>query len=405
MAALTASPAAPTWRRGVGFSLVLGALALGALGVAANPGAAKPTAPPAPPAPPVRVATPLVQELTLWDEYTGRLAARESVAVRARVGGCLDSIHFVDGQVVAQGELLFVIDPRPFQARLDAADAEVRRLESRLALARNDHERAARLARSDAISGEELDARTQAVDAATAELAGARARREQERLELEFTRVVAPMAGRVGRHLVSPGNLVSGGSNDATLLTTIEALAPVQAYFDVDERAFLRYAGQATEHGQLAGVRERQVPVQVGLADGEDFPFHAALDFVDNRLDERTGTLRGRALVSERDPRLLPGVFVRLRLPAGPPRRVVLVPDEAVGADQTERFVWVLDDQDQVSPRRVQLGRRVAGLRVIEAGLSGAERVVVRGVQRVRPGAKVTPQPVLIAPVSSGSAE
>lgn len=343
-----------------------------------------------PPAPAVDVARPVVRDIVEWDEYTGRLAAKEAVEVRARVGGFVDSIHFTDGQLVQKGDLLFVIDPRPFKAVLAGADAEVKRQETRLELAKNELERGARLVRSNAISAEEHDARAKAVDEVSAALEGARAARERARLEVEFTEVRAPMAGRTSRHLVSIGNLVSGGTNESTLLTTIVTLDPIHAYFDVDEQAFLRYARLAMT-GERASSRDTPTPVQLALADDGDFRFDGHMDFVENELDPRSGTLRGRAIVDNKDTRLLPGVFVRLRLPGTGLYRAVLVPDAAVGTDQTERFVYVVDAQGVVAVRKVGLGRLVDGLRVIKTGLTGDETIVVRGVQRVRPGAAVTP--------------
>ncbi len=382
-------------------SLVLGVVAaalLGAAGCAREATAA--AAPPPPPA--VDVARPVVREVVEWDEYTGRLAPAEQVEVRARVGGVVDAIHFTDGQLVERGDLLFVIDPRPFQAALAAADAEVRRLEARLALASNELERGVRLVRGSAISVEEHDARAKAVDEAAAALDGARARREQARLDVEFTEVRAPMAGRTSRHLVSVGNLVSGGTSGATLLTTIVSL-DVHAYFDVDEQAFLRYARLGMT-GERASSRDAPTPVQVSLADAPDERLEGAVDFLESHLDARTGTLRQRAVLQGRDPRLLPGVFVRVRLPGAGPRMAVLVPDQAVGADQTRRFVYVVDAAGVASIREVTPGRVVDGLRVIREGLRGDETIVVRGLQRVRPGAAVTPEPVELASISASDA-
>lgn len=356
----------------------------------------------APPPPSVEVARPVVREIVEWDEYLGRLAATESVEVRARVGGYIDSIHFTDGQLVEKGDLLFVIDPRPFRAAYAAAEAEVKRIEARLALARNDLERGGRLLRDKVISVEEHDARAKAVDEAAAALAAAEARREQARLDVEFTEVKAPMRGRLSRHLVSPGNLISGGTAQSTLLTTIVAVDELHAYFDIDEQAFLRYARQELR-GARESSRETRTPVQLTLADDPGSRFDGVVDFLDSQLDASTGTLRQRALVPNPDARLLPGVFVRLLLPAGPRHRAVLVPDQAVGTDQTRRFVFVVDAQGVVSARNVTPGRLVDGLRVIEAGLQGDETVVVKGVQRVRPGAPVTPRPIEVAALSSGS--
>lgn len=381
-------------------TFVLGTLALAA--TASGCGHSPPAGPPAPPPPLVDVARPVVKELVEWDEYLGRLAPAESVEVRARVGGFVDSIHFTDGQLVDRGDLLFVIDPRPYRAALAAADAEVRRLEARLALATNDAARSERLLRTSAISAEEHDTRTKAVDEARAALEGARARREQARLDVEFTEVRAPMSGRASRHLVSVGNLISGGTSQGTLLTTIMAVDKVHAYFDVDEQAFLRYSRLAMAGG-LVSARDASTVAQLCLADDPGARFEGVIDFLDSHLDPSTGTLRQRAVVDSVDPRLLPGVFVRVRLPATARRRAVLVPDVAIGTDQTRRFVWIVGQDGLAAARPVTLGRLVDGQRVIEAGLEGDEQVVVRGVQRVRPGAPVTARPLEVAAVTSAA--
>lgn len=353
----------------------------------------------APGPPSVEVSQPVVKEIVEWDDYTGRLAAKESVEVRARVGGYLDSIHFTDGQVVKKGDLLFVIDPRPFKAVLDAADAEVQRLETRLALAKNDVERGSRLVKTSAISAEEFDARSKAADEAVAALAAAKARREQARLDVEFTEIKAPLDGRIGRHLVSVGNLVSGGTAQATVLTTIVALDPIECYFDVEEQAFLKYARLAMT-GERPSSRDQPNPVRLAVGDESEHRFSGHMDFVDNQLDATTGTLRGRAMVDNPDLTLLPGLFVRIQVPGSALHKVVLVPDESIATDQTRRFVWVVDAAKKVERRIVTLGSLHEGARIVRTGLEGTETIVVRGIQRVRPGITVAPE---VAGVSSGA--
>ena len=353
----------------------------------------------APPPPAVEVAHPIVREITEWDDYTGRLAADESVEIRARVGGYLDSVNFKDGQVVTKGDLLFVIDPRPFKAVLAAAESEVKRLETRLELAKNDVARGEKLVATHAISTEDFDVRSKALEEAVAALEGTRARREQTRLDVEFTEVRAPMSGRVGRHLVSVGNLISGGSAQSTLLTTIVALDPIRCYFDVEEQAFLTYSRRVMS-GELTNARDKTVPARIALGDEDDFRFNGHVDFVDNQFDAQTGSLRGRAVVENPNLTLLPNLFVRIRLPGSGQYRAVLVPDECIGTDQSNRFVYLVDSSNKVSARTVTLGRVLDGLRIVKVGLDGTETVVVKGLQRIRSGVTVTAE---ISAVGSGA--
>jgi RND family efflux transporter MFP subunit len=348
---------------------------------------------PPPPAPPqVTVARPVEREITEWDEYTARLEATEFVEVRARVSGYLESIHFKDGALVKKGDLLFTIDPRPYQAAQRRAEGEQSVARARLDLAEKKLERSANLVAREAISKEEGDVRAAEARQAEAALRAATAAVEAATLEVEFTQIHSPIAGRVGRKLVTEGNLVNGGIGAlGTLLTTIVSLDPLHAYFDADERAFLKYARLA-KSGERVSSRERQNPVRIQLADEHGFPHEGYMDFVDNQLDRGTGTMIGRAVIPNPDLFLSPGLFARLQLLGRERLRVLLLPDAAVLFDQSERFVWVVDDRNQVQYRRVQVGRIYEGQRIIREGLQVSDRVIVAGVQRVRPGIVVSPE-------------
>jgi RND family efflux transporter MFP subunit len=338
--------------------------------------------------PEVEVARPLVEESTDWDEYTGRLAAVASVAVRARVSGYLESVHFRDGALVEAGELLFVIDPRPYQATLDETRAQVTRARVQLELASNDLERAQRLFRSRAVSEEELDARTQQKRQAGASLEAAQAAVYAAELDLEFTRVRAPIAGRIGRKLVTEGNVVSGGSADSTLLTTIVSIDPIHVYFTADEKAYLAYQRLAKEGGRPSS-RDAPNPVRVQVAGEAGFPHAGQMDFVDNTVDQSTGTMQGRAIMPNPDGLLTPGLFARVQLKGRGPYDALMVPDGAIGADQATRYVYVVGDDGKVARRDVELGRVIGRLRIIQGGLGREERVIVSGLQRIRPGVAV----------------
>jgi RND family efflux transporter MFP subunit len=335
------------------------------------------------------VATLVEREVVEWDEYTARLEAVELVEVRARVSGYLDAVRFQEGAMVAAGDLLFVIDPRPYQAALRRAKAELGLAEARAELARKNGERAAKLIQREVIAQEEADARVAAAREAEAAVRSAAAAVEAARLEVEFTQVSAPIGGRISRTHVTEGNLVNGGSGtEATLLTTIVSLDPIHAYFEADERSYLKYVRLA-KNGERPSSREARNPVRVGLADEDGFPHEGAMDFVDNRLDPATGTITGRAVLPNPDLLLSPGLFVRLRLPGSGRYRALLVPDEAIGTDQAEQFVWVVDTPGRAQYRRVRTGPIHDGLRIVREGLQPADRVVVAGVQRVRAGSEV----------------
>jgi RND family efflux transporter MFP subunit len=364
------------------FAAVLAVLSLAACG-------REPAQPPAPPT--VTVAYPLAKSITDWDEYTGRIEPVESVEVRARVSGYLQSVHFDEGSMIEEGALLFVIDPRPYRAILQEATAELTRAQVRLELANNDRERAQRLFQSRAISEEELDARTQEQREAVAALAAAQAAVQAAQLNVEFTEVRAPIGGRIGRFHVTRGNLVSGGTEGSTLLTTIVSVDPVYVYFTGDEREYLKYS-RLNLDGTRPSSRDFANPVRIRLADENEFAREGRMDFVANTLDEASGTIQGRALFANADGLLTPGLFVTLQLLGRGPYEALLLPAEAIGADQSENFVYVVGEGNVVERRFVDVGRVEQSFRVIEAGLTVADRVVVNGLPRVRPGATVTPQ-------------
>ncbi|WP_119680883.1 efflux RND transporter periplasmic adaptor subunit [Indioceanicola profundi] len=364
--------------------------ALGVLLLSACDPASQSRADGSPPLPQVVVSTPLQKTVAEWDEYTGRFAAVNEVEVRPRVGGFLDSVNFRDGDIVRKGDLLFVIDPRPFEAELAAAHAGLAEAESRLELATRELTRASDLRRSQAVSETVLDQREQERAAAQAAVMAARAEVRQAELNLEFTRVTAPISGRVGRHLVSEGNLISGGTTASTLLTTIVSLDPIHIYFDADQAAFLRYVRMA-QAGTQPSARENQSRVVLSLPDETAFEHEGRMDFLDNQLDRSTGTIRARATFSNPDLLFTPGLFARIRLLGRGQYDALMLPDSAIGTDQTRRYVFVVGDDGIPQYRPVEIGPLVDGLRVVRSGLEPTERVIVSGLQRVRPGAPVTP--------------
>jgi multidrug efflux system membrane fusion protein len=354
------------------FFLILLGFAL----TACTPGEAD-NAPAAASAPEVTTAEVLVRDLRPWATFTGRLEAVQSVDVRARVGGYVEAVHFEEGGRVAQGDLLFAIDARPFQAEVDRLTAERTRAEAELTLARSYHQRAERLLAQNATSEEELERYAAAAAVAQAELGAVQAALDAAELNLSFTRVTAPIGGRVSRAIVTAGNLV----DSSTLLTTLVSDNPVYAYFDADEQTFLRHVSGAADGGQAA--------VQVGLIDEEGYPHTARLDFVDNHVDPNQGTIRARAVLDNPDGRFTPGLFARLKLVSGGAYRAALVDDRAIGTDLGRRFVFVVDDRNVVQYRPVEIGRFDDGLREVTSGLELGDVVIVNGLQRVRPGVAV----------------
>ncbi len=351
---------------------------------------------PTPPPPKVTVSHPVVRELIEWDEYTGRLEAVDSVEVRARVSGYLESIRFKDGQIVKKGDLLFVIDPRPYQADLDSAEAALKLAKARLELAKNNLARARQLLGARAISEEEADTRASDERVAQATVEQSEADVQAVKLNVEFTQVTAPITGRISRKLVTEGNLINGGTG-GTLLTTIVSLDPLYCYAEADEQSYLKYIRLARE-GTRPSSREVRNPAYLALADETGFPHKGYIDFVDNRLDPNTGTMTGRAVFPNPDLTLTPGLFARLRIPGSGKYEAIMIPDEAIGSDQSQRFVMIVSNENTAEYRKVELGPIVNGLRIIREGLKPEDLVIVKGVQRVMPGVKIDPQKEKITP-------
>jgi RND family efflux transporter MFP subunit len=344
----------------------------------------------APPAPPVTVARPLQKQITEWDEYTGRFTALESVEVRARVSGYIDSVKFNEGQMVKQGDLLFVIDQRPYQIAVEQAKADVERAKAKLEIASLDVQRATPLARSQALTEREFDTRKSTERDAAGQVASAEAAQRQAELNLEWTEVRAPIGGRISDKRVDAGNLITGGTTGTTLLTVIVSIDPIHFVFDGSEADFLRYSRLAAAGGRPSS-RDVQNPVSVRLADETEFKHQGRMDFVDNVINPKTGTIRGRAIFDNKDGLLTPGFFGRLRLFGGQ-HEALLVPDGAVASDQSSKIVFAVADDGTVGTKLVELGPMVDGLRVIRSGLGATDRIVIDGLQRARPGQKVTAQ-------------
>jgi len=344
--------------------------------------------PPAPPPPKVVVAKPIIRDIVEWDEYTGRTQALEAVEVRPRVTGYVQSIQFADGANVKEGDPLFVIDPRPYDAALAQAKAQVVVTKARLALAQNENARTESLVKQKVISTEEAERRASTRDEAIGSLAAAEAAVQAAALDVEFTRVVAPTAGRASRHLVDEGNLVTANQ---TLLTTIVSLDPIHVYFDADERAYLKYVRLA-QTGERASSRDVNNPVEVGVADEAGFPHKGWMDFVDNQFDSDSGTMIGRAILPNSDLLLSPGLFVRIRIPGSGRHSAILVPDEAIGTDLNQKLVWVIDAENKAQYRAVQIGALHDGLRIVREGVGPDERIVVAGIQKMHPGVVVAPE-------------
>ena len=346
-----------------------------------------------PPPPQVSVAQVLEKRVKDWDEFTGRLQAVESVEIRPRVSGYIDKVAFTEGSEVKRGDLLFVIDPRPYQAEYDRAAADVKRYKTALELARIELVRVQRLKDSGAVSEEELDERKSTVAQAGANVAGSEAALEAASLNLNFTKVTSPITGRVSRAEVTRGNLVTGGSNGGTLLSSVVSMDPIYLYFDGDEQTYLRYS-QMARSGERPSSRNAPNPVQVGLANEEGFPHAGTMDFVDNQLNPQTGTIRARAVLENKDGQFTPGLFARVQLLASGEYSAILIEDRAVNTDQSQKYVLLLGAGNQVEYRKVKLGRVIDGLRVVREGLKPGDVIVVNGAQRVHPGVTVTPQRV-----------
>jgi RND family efflux transporter MFP subunit len=359
------------------------------------------------PPPEITVSQPAVRKTIEWDEYTGRFDAVEAVDVRARVSGYLTEVNFTDGQEVKAGDLLFQIDPRPFERALDQAKAQLNEASVRVSNSSLDVERGRPLLKSEAISRKTFDDRENLVREATAAVKVAEARVKTAELELSFCRITAPISGRISRTLVTRGNFVSGGGNDTgnTLLTTIVTQDPIYIYFDVSENNALKYQRLARASGMgpsgMVGAA-----VGVGLPDEQSFPHTGKLDFLENRLDAGTGTLRARAVVPNAEGLFSPGMFARVRLQGSPDYQALLLPDEAIATDQATRFVYVVGNNDVPERRTVELGPLVEGLRVVRKGIGPDDWVVIRGQQRILPDQKIVPKrtPLTVSDAHDGSA-
>ncbi len=370
------------------------ALALFLSALSAGCGAPPDPAAVAPPPVEVSVATVPERDISEWDEYTGHLEAVESVEIRPQVSGFLQQMNFEEGREVRKGDVLFVIDPRPYQAEHDRAAAEVERARTTAALAGADLQRAERLLSSGAVSQEQFESRRAAHVSALAAVKAAEAAVAVAQLNLSYTRVTSPIDGRVGRAEVTVGNLVTGGLNgDATRLTTVVSISPMHAYFEAAEKDYLKYIDLARS-GQRPLSREHGNPVLMAIGNEAEFRHQGRMDFVDNRVDAGTGTLMGRAVFPNPDRFLVPGMFVRIRLLGTSTYRGTLVNDRAILTDQDRRFVLVVGEGDVLEYRAITTGPMIDGLRAVREGLKGGERIVVNGLQRVRPGMAVTPRMV-----------
>jgi multidrug efflux system membrane fusion protein len=371
--------------------------------VAALAGCGPKQAPPQMPPPKVTVVHPQMMTVTNWDEYPGHVEAVEMVEVRARVHGQIESIHFQDGAEVKAGDLLFVVDPRPYKAELDRVQAERQRAETHLDLARNDFKRAESLRNTRAISEEEFDARNKAVREADAAVAATRAAEASAKLNLDYTRITAPIGGKISRRFVTAGNLVQlqGSGGSATVLTTIVSLDPIYCCFDADEAAFQRY--RAGGGGNGLGQKNGVLPCELALVNEQNHPHKGRVDFFDNKVNEKTGTIRLRGVFSNADRSMVPGMFATVRVPAGPPVQALAVPAVAIASDQGMKLVMVVNKEGVVEPRPVEVDRQHGAMRIVTKGVTPEDRVIVNGLMMARPGVKVevVDAPTVISPATA----
>jgi len=359
----------------------------------------------APPPPQVTVAKPVQRTIIDLDEYVGRFVAVDSVEIRARVSGHLAAVSFTDGQMVKKGDLLFTIDRRPLQIALDQARANLQQARANLAFTETDLARASQLVRDKTITEQSYDQRTQAKRVAEASVAANDALVRQAELDLnEYSELRAPVDGRIGDRRVSPGNLVTGGAGgNTTLLATIVSLDPIRFEFTFDEAAYLRYERLA-KNGKDIASRGGSTPVKLKLLDETGFPHDGHMDFVDNTINQSTGTIRGRAIFDNKMTLFTPGMFGRIQVPGSPPYQALLVPDAAIGTEQTRKYVMVVDQESIARQKYVILGDTAEdGLRVIKNGLAAEDRVIVNGLMRARPGTKVNPQEAPASPTAKAN--
>ncbi|QNG09545.1 efflux RND transporter periplasmic adaptor subunit [Pseudomonas putida] len=343
----------------------------------------------APAAPKVSVAKVIEQPITEWDEFTGRLEAPETVEVRPRVSGQIDQVAFTEGAQVKKGDLLFQIDPRPFQAEVRRLEAQLQQAKATAIRSANEARRGERLRDSNAISAELAESRSSVAAEARAGVDAIQAQLDLARLNLSFTRVTAPISGRVSRAEFTAGNIVTA---DVTPLTSVVSTDKVYAYFDADERVYLKYTQLARE-----GQRSQSTPVYLGLTNESGNPHLGQMNFVDNQVNPRTGTIRGRAVFDNSNGQFTPGLYARLKLVGSAQYDAMLINDEAVGTDLGKKFVLVMDKDNKATYRAVELGPKLEGLRIVRSGLGKDDRIVVKGLQRVRPGSPVTPEETQMA--------
>ncbi|HEY3898480.1 MAG TPA: efflux RND transporter periplasmic adaptor subunit [Chthoniobacter sp.] len=367
---------------------VLGWVLAWSLGLA---GCGKPTAMQAPPPPTVTVSLPLDREVTDWDEYTGHLVSPETANIAARISGIIVETPFKEGALVKKGDVLFVLDDRPFKADLDNKRANVAKDVAQVELTQAQLARMEDLLKKHAISQQDDDNAKAAFEQAKAQLTADQAAVTTAQLNVDWTRVTAPISGRVSRMDVTVGNLVNGGAGQATLLTTIVSVDPMYCYVSVPERSFLKYQDYA-QRTKGTGVREAKIPCFLQLENEKDFPHKGVIDFIDNSLDPNTGTIQLRGVIPNPTGELTPGLFAQMRITGSGPYKTLLVPDAAVGAEQNERYLYVVGKDDIVSTHKVQLGGLFGSLRSIVTGLEPNDRVIVNGLQLVRSGVKVNPQ-------------
>ena len=369
--------------------LAVTGLSFGIFGVSGSQ--AQSGAPAAPPATPVSVATVVQSDVSAWDEFSGRLEAVERVDIRSRVAGTIQAVQFREGALVKKGDLLLTIDPAPYAAEVERADAQVASAQARVAQARGEHERSQRLWSEQAISRREFDERLNGKGEADANLRAAQAALQTARLSLGYTQVRAPVSGRVGRLEVTVGNLVAAGPG-SPVLTTLVSVSPIYASFDADEQVVAKALKDV--QGSSASRNLDRIPVQMGTAASTDTPFEGKLQLVDNQVDAKSGTVRARAVFDNKDGQLMPGQFARIRMGQATTATALLVNERAIGTDQNKKFVMVVGADNKAIYREITLGASINGLRVVKGGLQASERIVVNGLQRIRPGALVAPQTV-----------
>lgn len=395
--ALEPAPASPASGRGrwILTCLVLGAVVFGGGTWYFQHREAAPQQAQAAPGPvlPVTVSKPRVETITEWDEFTGQFEAVDSVEIRARVSGYLDKIGFEDGQMVKKGDLLFVIDPRPFEIALKSAQSSLASANARVALAKQQLGRAETLKQKDFTSQATLDQRQQEAVSAAADAQVAQSAINSAQLNLDFTRIEAPLDGRIGRHEVSLGNLIMGGDGgETTLLTTIVSLDPIRLVFDMSESEYLAYQRRAAE-GKMASKRNDDLPVEAHLMDEQDWTLKGKMDFVDNQVDRSSGTIRARAVFPNPGLLITPGQFGRIRIEGSEPHEAILIPDSAIVSDQSNKIVMTVTPEGKVVPKPIRPGPSYQGLRIVRKGLSADDVIIIDGLLRARPGATVKPEP------------